>query len=77
MTQYTDEVEKQRLKNAAEEWGQRIAYVHLNNGIEETKYNNGRIVKKNLETGHIDHFQADGRESLVRRFERAMADGVK
>mgnify|MGYP001250262016 CR=1 FL=1 len=77
MTQYTDKVEQQRLKNAAEEWGQRIAYVHLNNGIEETKYNNGRIVKKNLETGHIDHFQADGRESLVRKFERAMADLVK
>ena len=77
MTQYTDKVEQQRLKNAAEEWGQRIAYVHLNNGIEETKYNNGRIVKKNLETGHIDHFQADGRESLVQKFERAMADLVK
>ena len=48
MTEYTEKVEKQRLKNAAEEWGNKIAYIHFNNGIEETKYNNGRIIQKNI-----------------------------
>ena len=74
MTQYTDEVEKQRLRNAAEEWGKRIAYVHFNNGIEETKYNNGRIIQKNIKTGNVDNFHPVRVESLIDRFQRVMVD---
>ena len=41
MTQYSNEVEKVRLKQEANEWGKSIRYLHFNNGIEETQYNNG------------------------------------
>ncbi|SVB57558.1 uncharacterized protein METZ01_LOCUS210412 [marine metagenome] len=74
MTEYTEKVEKQRLKNAAEEWGNKIAYIHFNNGIEETKYNNGRIIQKNIKTGHVDHFHPVSVESLIDRFQRVMVD---
>ena len=30
MTQYTDRVEKQRTKQAAEKWGKRVKYIHAN-----------------------------------------------
>ena len=64
----------QRLKNAAEEWVNKIAYIHFNNGIEETKYNNGRIIQKNIKTGHVDHFHPVSVESLIDRFQRVMVD---
>ena len=41
MTQYSNEVEEIRLKQEAETWGKRNKYLHFNNGIEETQYNNG------------------------------------
>ena len=77
MTEYTEKVEKQRLKNEAEAWGKLPAYIHYNNGIEEVKYNNGRIVKTNIKTGHVDHFNPVKTESLIDRFQRAIADSRK
>ena len=74
MTEYTEEVNLQRLKNDAEEWGKKVAYIHYNNGIEETKYNNGRLVKKNVATGHVDHFSSDRTETLIDKFQKAMSD---
>jgi len=41
MTQYSDLVEDQRTLNDAEEWGKNIKYIHANDGITETAYNNG------------------------------------
>ena len=74
MTEYTEQVDEQRLKIAAEEWGNKVTYIHYNNGIEETKYNNGQIIQKNIKTGHIDHFQPARVESLIDRFRRAESD---
>ena len=43
MTEYTDEVERQRQLQQAEKWGKGVKYIHANNGIIETKFNNGDI----------------------------------
>lgn len=43
MTQYTDRVEKERNKQAAEQWGKGVRYIHANNGVIETAFNNGDI----------------------------------
>ena len=43
MTEYTDIVEKARTTMEAEKWAKGAAYLHLNNGVIETKFNNGDI----------------------------------
>ena len=43
MTEFTDRVEKQRVLMEAEEWGSGVKYIHANNGIIETKYQNGNV----------------------------------
>ena len=43
MTQYSDKVEKIRLKREAESWGKGIKYLHVNDGIIETAYLNGDV----------------------------------
>ena len=40
MTEYTERVERERNKQAAEKWGKGVRYIHANNGVIETKYNN-------------------------------------
>ena len=41
MTEYTDIVEKARIQQETEEWAKGIKYIHANNGVIETKFNNG------------------------------------
>ncbi len=47
MTEYTEKVEKERarMKQAEElkKWALGVKYIHLNNGITETAFNNGDI----------------------------------
>jgi len=43
MTEYSDMVEKARISMEAEEWAEGVKYIHLNNGLIETKFNNGDI----------------------------------
>jgi hypothetical protein len=43
MTEYTNLVEEARLRQEAEEWATGIKYIHVNNGVIETAYNNGDI----------------------------------
>ena len=38
MTEYRDQVERQRLELEAEEWSKGVKYLHLNNGVVERKY---------------------------------------
>ena len=52
MTQYSDEVEEVRLRREAETWGEGIKYILANNGVIETKYNNGNIHYLENKTGH-------------------------
>jgi len=43
MTEYSDMVEEARILMAAEEWAEGVKYIHLNNGVIETKFNNGDL----------------------------------
>jgi len=51
MTEYTDIVERQRLLQEVEKWSKGIVYIHANNGIIETKFNNGDIEYEDTSTG--------------------------
>ena len=41
MTEYTDIVEERRLELEAKTWGKGIKYIHYNNSVETTAYQNG------------------------------------
>ena len=43
MTEYTDIVEKARIQQETEEWAKGVKYIHCNNGVIETKFNNGDV----------------------------------
>ena len=43
MTEYTDIVEKARIQQETEEWAKGAKYIHCNNGVIETKFNNGDV----------------------------------
>ena len=51
MTEYTDIVERQRLLQEVAEWSKGIKYIHVNNGVVETKFNTGDIEYIDATTG--------------------------
>ena len=52
MTEYKELVEETYIKLQAEEWAKGVKYIHANNGIIETKYNNGDVhYQENKEGG--------------------------
>ena len=77
MTEYTDLVEKERTRfqqeEAVEKWSKGIKYIHANNGIIETAFNNGDIQYDR--DGRISwHREKSTRETLIGKFHRAVAD---
>ena len=78
MTQYTDRVERERNKQAAEKWGKGVKYIHGNNGIIETKFNNGDIQYKYTrgpKKGKTEwHRENATMETLLDKMTRALAD---
>jgi len=73
MTEFSDKVETRRILMEAEEWGAGIKYIHANNGIIETKFNNGDIQYDR--DGRISwHREKSTRETLIGKFHRALAD---
>ena len=70
MTQYSDKVEEIRLKQEADTWGEGIKYIHVNNGIIETKYNNGNIHYFENKTGHGWTVYAQEPTNLINKFIR-------
>ncbi len=76
MTEFTDRVEEQKLLLAAEEWGKKVNYIHAQNGIIETKFNNGDIrYEENKPNGKTTwHREKTSKESLIDKFYRVMAD---
>ena len=76
MTQYTDRVERERNKQAAEKWGKGVKYIHGNNGIIETKFNNGDIqYVENKPKGKTTwHRTKLSKTSLISNWQRALAD---
>ena len=80
MTEYRDLVEKERTRLQQEEdvkkWGQGVKYIHLNNGVMETAFNNGDI--EYSRDGRISwHREKPTKQKLLNRFQRAMADITK
>tara|TARA_R100001015_G_C4542867_1_gene106474 strand:- start:122 stop:361 length:240 start_codon:yes stop_codon:yes gene_type:complete len=75
MTEYTDQVQNQDLKNRAEKWGKEVKFIHYNNGIEETKFNSGKSRFIDRNTGkEWTVFPDDAKLSLVDRFSRWLVD---
>jgi len=75
MTEYTDQVQNQDLKNRAEKWGKEVKFIHYNNGIEETKFNSGKSKFIDRNTGkEWTVFPDDAKLSLVDRFSRWLVD---
>ena len=73
MTEYTDMVEKAKIQQETEEWAKGIKYIHANNGVIETKFNNGDIQYDR--DGRISwHREKSTRETLIGKFHRAVAD---
>ena len=75
MTEYTDQVQNQDLKNRAEKWGKEVKFIHYNNGIEETKFNSGKSRFIDRNTGkEWTVFPDDAKLSLVDRFSKWLVD---
>ena len=75
MTQYSEKVEEIRLKQEAEEWANGIKYIHANNGIIETKYQNGNVHYEDTKTNRKwTVFANHSKEKLVQKFVRWIAD---
>ena len=75
MTEFSEIVENQRILNEAEEWGGNIKYIHANNGITETAYNNGDKQYVESETGKqwtVYANQSQG--TLVQKFIKWVTD---
>ena len=75
MTQYSDKVEEVRLKQQAEDWGKGVKYIHANNGIIETAYQNGNVHYEDTKTGrkwtvYSNHSQG----TLVEKFRKWLSD---
>ena len=75
MTQYSNQVEEVRLRQEAEEWANGIKYIHANNGIIETKYQNGDMHYEDTKTNRKwTVFANHSKERLVQKFVRWIAD---
>ena len=75
MTEYTDQVQNQDLKNRAEKWGKEVKFIHYNDGIEETKFNSGKSRFIDRNTGkEWTVFPDDAKLSLVDRFSKWLVD---
>ena len=75
MTQYSDKVQEVRLRQEAEDWGKGIKYIHANNGIIETAYQNGNIHYKETKTGRGWTVYSQEPTSLVDKFIKWKSDG--
>jgi len=56
------------------ESGKKIKYIHINDDIEDTKYNHGILVKKNIKTGHVDHFYLGNKSLSIKDFLKIISD---
>lgn len=75
MTEYTDRVKNQQLKNQAEDWGNKVKYVHFNNGVEEKKLNSGKSMFTDQKTGkQWTVFPEDAKLTLVERYTKWLVD---
>ena len=78
MTEYTERVERERNRQAAEKWGKGVRYIHANNGVIETKFNNGDIKFETRQKSgkYKTHWHRENKESLIRRWQVALVDMI-
>jgi hypothetical protein len=75
MTQYRDEVEKQKEKLAAEAWGKQVKYLHASDGVLEVAYNSGEKHFEDTTTGKKWKTGEEyTTETLLQKFESFMSD---
>lgn len=89
MTQYDERVEKQRLKIAAEEWGEQVKDLHVFNSdttsmcyterkdgrVIDTRFNNGRIRRYIVKTEkYVEIGKLLPRKNIIGEFTRVLAD---
>jgi len=72
MTQYTNEVDTQKLKLEAEEWGKQLKYYHYNNGIRTIEFNNGYKTIQDTNTDKVTVKPYEGNSSLLDRFIKSL-----
>ena len=73
MTEYTDIVERQRLLQEVAEWSKGIKYIHVNNGVVETKFNSGDIEYIDATTGKKTWKQKRAtKRTLINKFLRRL-----
>jgi hypothetical protein len=76
MTEFSDKVETRRILMEAEEWGNGVKYIHANNGIIETKYQNGDMHYEDTKTHRKWTVSANHSQgTLVEKFRRWLSDG--
>ena len=78
MTEYKELVEETRVRLQVEEWSKGIKYIHANNGIIETKYNNGDVhYQVNKEGGKSwTVYKNLPKETLLNRFLRVFPNST-
>ena len=78
MTEYSDLVEETRIKLEANKWAKGIRYIHANNGIIETKYNNEDVhYQENKEGGKSwTVYKNLPKETLLNRFLRVFPNST-
>jgi hypothetical protein len=75
MTQYDKLIERKAKELEAEEWGNRVAYIHASNGIMEIALNNGVKSFERIATGEKwTEGKKETKESLFSSFGRWIAD---
>ena len=75
MTQYSDKVEEVRLRQEAEDWGKGIKYIHANNGIIETAYQNGNVHYEDTKTKRGWTVYSQEPHNLIDKFIKWKSDG--
>ena len=76
MTQYSDRVERVRLKQEAKEWGEGIKYIHASDGLIETAYFNGNThFQENWEGGKNWTVYSQKPFNLIDKFLKWRSDG--
>ena len=78
MTEYTDKVEAVRLQQQIDEYAKGVKYIHANDGVIETKYNNGDIqyeYTRGPKEGKTEWYREYAtKQTLIDRMYRALAD---
>ena len=69
MTQYKDEVEKQRKLLEYEEWAEKWNNIYIEFGVMTITYNSGRVVKDGVEIKPAKNWEENYRKMEQEKYE--------